>query len=173
MIYGVGTTDVKASKDKKVLKSYVVWCRMLSRCYNHKDISYENYGGKGVTVCEEWKRYSNFKAWFDKEYINGFQLDKDTKQKRVDKKIYSPTTCVFLSKDENVRQAVKNRENSYLFKKRPNVQKKGLESKKFLHKEKYAERSLTRSSFREVCKQKVGKLMIFTKLTPTLKLLKV
>lgn len=34
---------------------YLAWRNMNSRCYNEKDISYKNYGGKGVVVCEEWR----------------------------------------------------------------------------------------------------------------------
>jgi hypothetical protein len=28
---------------------------MLARCYSPSDISYQNYGGRGVTVCERWR----------------------------------------------------------------------------------------------------------------------
>ena len=42
---------------------YTAFYNMKSRCYNSGDISYENYGARGITVCDEWR--NNFKAFFD------------------------------------------------------------------------------------------------------------
>ena len=33
---------------------YNVWCWMKARCYNPNDSAYENYGGRGITVCDRW-----------------------------------------------------------------------------------------------------------------------
>jgi hypothetical protein len=41
--------------------TYKTWRGMLSRCYNEKNASYPNYGGKGVTVCARWREaFDNF-----------------------------------------------------------------------------------------------------------------
>jgi hypothetical protein len=34
---------------------YRVWQGMLRRCYNKKEVSYKNYGGRGIIVCNEWR----------------------------------------------------------------------------------------------------------------------
>ncbi len=34
---------------------YKTWCNMLSRCYCPTDRRYDDYGGRGVTVCREWR----------------------------------------------------------------------------------------------------------------------
>lgn len=48
------------SKDKL----YHVWNGMKQRCYNANDDFYYCYGGKGITVCEEWKNsFQNFYDW--------------------------------------------------------------------------------------------------------------
>lgn len=34
---------------------YKTWCRIIYRCENPKAINYERYGGRGITVCPEWR----------------------------------------------------------------------------------------------------------------------
>lgn len=34
---------------------YSTWARMIRRCENKKEINYERYGGRGITVCAEWR----------------------------------------------------------------------------------------------------------------------
>jgi hypothetical protein len=43
-------------------KIYWVWAGMLNRCNSPKHISYEYYGGRGIKVCERWKKFENFYA---------------------------------------------------------------------------------------------------------------
>ncbi len=45
---------------KSKTKSYRCWKAMMSRCYNHKMIFYDYYGGRGIDVCERWHVYDNF-----------------------------------------------------------------------------------------------------------------
>ena len=35
---------------------YKAWARAIQRCSNNKNISWANYGGRGISVCEEWRR---------------------------------------------------------------------------------------------------------------------
>lgn len=42
------------SKKGEVSKTYWAWQHMISRCFRPKDKEYENYGGRGITVCETW-----------------------------------------------------------------------------------------------------------------------
>jgi hypothetical protein len=40
---------------------YQIWASMKQRCYNTKKKNYPNYGGRGITVCEQWvNSYSKF-----------------------------------------------------------------------------------------------------------------
>ena len=36
-------------------KIHLAHKNMLDRCYNPKNASFTNYGGRGITVCDEWK----------------------------------------------------------------------------------------------------------------------
>lgn len=38
------------------------WATMLSRCYNPNRDNYQHYGGRGITVCDEWR--NSFAAFF-------------------------------------------------------------------------------------------------------------
>lgn len=99
-ICGVGINDVNLPTriDNIRDKAYQHWKSLLERCYSDK---YQNrqLSYQGCTACEEWKRFSNFKSWFDKNYVDGYQLDKDVLFKG--NKLYSPETCCFLPRELN------------------------------------------------------------------------
>lgn len=44
-------------------KLYSTWLNMKSRCYNPKNQDYHNYGGRGITVCVEWR--NSFRLFYD------------------------------------------------------------------------------------------------------------
>lgn len=74
---------------------------MKRRCYDKNFIGYSNYGGRGVTVCDEWRNdYQKFLDWsLANGWDNGLELDKD---KKGDGMFYSPETCCWLTKRENL-----------------------------------------------------------------------
>ena len=41
---------------------YAVWNAMRLRCYNPSQPHYERYGGRGITVCDEWR--TSFEAFY-------------------------------------------------------------------------------------------------------------
>jgi hypothetical protein len=41
---------------------YRSWERIVQRCYNQGHVSYKNYGGRGISVCEEWRK--SFMAFY-------------------------------------------------------------------------------------------------------------
>lgn len=47
---------------KTMSKEYACWCNARSRCFNPNMNGYENYGGRGITMCEEWRH--SFEAFF-------------------------------------------------------------------------------------------------------------
>lgn len=115
-VCGIGYLGGATIKDKhgNTLDSYNTWRNMLDRCFNKKCCNYKNYGAIGVSVCDEWKNYSNFKKWFNDNYytLEGekVELDKDI---LIDgNKIYSPQTCVFVPSTINVLFKRYKRNNS-------------------------------------------------------------
>lgn len=39
---------------------YNSWARMMDRCYNPRSKDYEDYGGRGISVCSSWHKSRNF-----------------------------------------------------------------------------------------------------------------
>jgi len=42
---------------------YKTWANMKTRCSNPNASRYSNYGGRGISVCDEWQEFINFKDW--------------------------------------------------------------------------------------------------------------
>ena len=107
-IFGIGFFGEPSSSERKNGKnkrSYATWFSMMSRCYDEKTLQ-RNPSYSKTTVCEEWHNFALFDIWYNENYpiINGikFELDKDLLQRRIENKIYSPKTCVFLPKRLNL-----------------------------------------------------------------------
>jgi len=81
-------------------KFYQTWNGMKGRCYRKRDTAYKNYGGRGISICEEWHDANTFKEWFDNNHIEGMQID------RIDNDgNYSPDNCRFISASENINNS--------------------------------------------------------------------
>lgn len=55
---------------------YDVWCAIRKRCENPNDPGWKNYGGRGITVCDRWKQFSNFYADVGDPPADGMELDR-------------------------------------------------------------------------------------------------
>lgn len=95
LIEGVGIND-KNSESRSL--SYRKWTGMLKRCYNESSLK-KHPSYEGCSVDERWHRYSIFKEWFDANYKDGYELDKDILVKG--NKVYGPDTCCMVPKRIN------------------------------------------------------------------------
>ena len=95
LVCGVGVFDADYSKlkDERTKKAYRDWNNMLQRCYGKSNFP-SKPAYKESVVCEEWYSFLKFREWFDKNYIEGYFLDKDVLIKG--NKIYSPNTCCYI-----------------------------------------------------------------------------
>ena len=95
-----GTTDPKVVKEARS-----TWKGMMDRCYspNRFPETYNRYGGKGVTVCDEWQDVDVFIGWYIEHHIEGWDIEKDLiplYEGRLEKQ-YSPDNCCFVPKAIN------------------------------------------------------------------------
>lgn len=44
----------------KMSATYQSWKAMIQRCCNEKTKRWKDYGGRGITVCDRWMKFSNF-----------------------------------------------------------------------------------------------------------------
>lgn len=73
---------------------YLVWMDMRRRCYDKKDSNYSNYGGRGITVCEEWKDYAKFREWAISTGYNKEAKRQSCTIDRIDSNdSYTPENC--------------------------------------------------------------------------------
>lgn len=107
LLYGVGIDDTSYPKERRVYRGnvskvvwycpiYSRWRNMLKRCYTNSDSAYS-----GVTVCDSWLVFSNYKRWYDAQakLEVPFDVDKDLLQGLS--RVYSPETCLILPKRIN------------------------------------------------------------------------
>ena len=59
-------------------KLHGVWNGMKQRCNNPNNQKYKDYGGRGITVCEEWKNsFETFYEWaMENGYSEGLTIDR-------------------------------------------------------------------------------------------------
>lgn len=48
------------SRKGKITRTYRAWCHMIERCTKSDHRQYENYGGRGIKVCQRWLKFKNF-----------------------------------------------------------------------------------------------------------------
>lgn len=98
LVCGVGLNDANYTTAPSingfcvVCPAYVCWRGIIKRSYDKRYIErYPTYSG--VTVCDEWRSFMQFRAWWIENQVDNYELDKDLLS---GDKVYSPSTCVFV-----------------------------------------------------------------------------
>jgi NTP pyrophosphatase (non-canonical NTP hydrolase) len=55
-----GCQQYLGTHGKTGTRIYRIWAGMLSRCSNPTQTAYRYYGGRGISVCDRWKKFENF-----------------------------------------------------------------------------------------------------------------
>ena len=85
---------------------YRIWKAMHTRCLNPNSPAFKYYGGRGICICEEWRKdFAPFKEWAESNgYLDDLTID------RIDTNgDYSPSNCRWITmKEQNENKRAKN-----------------------------------------------------------------
>ena len=88
-------SKTQATHRKTKTRLYNVWTHIIQRCYNPKHTAYKRYGGRGITVCDEWR--SNFSNFYEWAIATGYDEHAAFHQCTIDRidndRGYSPDNC--------------------------------------------------------------------------------
>ena len=88
---------------------YKIWTGIRERCYSLKSMNYQNYGGRGITVCYEWR--DNFQAFLDWSMSTGYR-DNLSIDRIDNSKGYAPDNCRWAT----MKEQANNRRNTVFIK---------------------------------------------------------
>jgi len=88
---------------------YNIWGGIIQRCTNKKFPQFEDYGGRGITVCKKWyKSYSKFKKW---AISNGYS-DELSIDRRENNDGYKPSNCRWVNRSIQSQNSRMRKDNT-------------------------------------------------------------
>lgn len=89
----MGYTEVGSKGGLSNSRLYNIWLHMKGRCFRKTDDHYPHYGGRGITVCDDWKNFESFRTW---SLSNGYADDLTIDRINNDGN-YEPSNCRWIS----------------------------------------------------------------------------
>lgn len=83
-------TQFVRTHGKTNTRIYRIYCGMKERCYSKNNKDYQKYGGRGITICDEW--LNDFETFYEWAQSNGYSDDYSID--RIDNnESYKPSNC--------------------------------------------------------------------------------
>lgn len=107
-----GCVGAKKTKERSLTHGlsnhhlYSVWSSMIYRCCNQNCNNYQDYGGRGITICAEWRE--NPEVFIKWALANGYKREYEIDRKNNNEG-YKPENCHFIPKAENLKNTRRNR----------------------------------------------------------------
>jgi hypothetical protein len=88
----------------EIIRLYRIWTSILYRCENPQNKQYPNYGGRGITICDEWKDFNKFVEDVGKGSKPELHLDREDNDKG-----YFKENCRWVTPKVNHRNKRNNK----------------------------------------------------------------
>lgn len=89
--------DITRTHGKSHSKIYNVYSGMKQRCFNPNNDRYKNYGGRGITICDEWLGENGFENFYRWAMEAGYDESKSRTEQSIDRidvnGNYEPSNC--------------------------------------------------------------------------------
>ncbi|MCM3468225.1 hypothetical protein HMPREF2693_00235 [Staphylococcus sp. HMSC068D08] len=82
--------SIRRTHNKSNTRLYRIYRHMIDRCYNSNNNRWKRYGGRGITICDEWR--NDFETFYEWAVNNGYS--KELSIDRIDNNgNYEPSNC--------------------------------------------------------------------------------
>lgn len=83
---------------------YGIYSSMKQRCFDESQAEYHRYGGRGITICQEWLGESGFENFSKWAYANGYDENAERGKCTIDRinndGNYEPGNCRWITTQE-------------------------------------------------------------------------
>ncbi len=96
---GCAQLESATTHGQRYTRLYGIWVGMNRRCLNTRHQSYQNYGARGIRVCEDWHSFEPFSKWaYENGYADTLSID------RIDVNgNYEPSNCQWTTDKQQAR----------------------------------------------------------------------
>ncbi len=91
--------DKKTTFRKQNIRLYGIWSGMKTRCYDKNIEYFDRYGGRGITMCDEWLGENGFENFYKWSMENGYKDGLTIDRKDVNGN-YEPSNCQWATQKE-------------------------------------------------------------------------